>query len=118
MMTYKDILQRVSKAALLEQLAEESAELAKAALKLARIERHENPTPVTYDEAFRAMLEELADVRVCIDTLDDVIGPFDTLMLEREKYQRWVKRLNEFYSPGPEPVRQMQPGEKLHSDAE
>lgn len=33
--------------ALLEQLAEECSELAQAALKLARLERGENPTPKT-----------------------------------------------------------------------
>jgi hypothetical protein len=59
------ILRNISKAALLEQLAEECTELAKAALKLARIERDENPTPVTRDEAIEALCEELGDVYIC-----------------------------------------------------
>ena len=40
-------------AALLEQLAEESTELAHAALKQARIERDENPTPVSVLKSLR-----------------------------------------------------------------
>lgn len=40
-----DVLEMIGTAALLEQLAEESAELAQAALKMARKIRNENPTP-------------------------------------------------------------------------
>lgn len=42
-----DVLEMIGTAALLEQLAEESAELAQAALKMARKLRNENPTPKT-----------------------------------------------------------------------
>lgn len=45
------IIDEIGKAAMLEQLAEECTELAKAALKMARIIRNENPTPVTEEEA-------------------------------------------------------------------
>ena len=38
-----DVLEMIGTAALLEQLAEESAELAQAALKMARKIRNENP---------------------------------------------------------------------------
>ena len=40
------IIEEIGEAAMLEQLAEECTELAKAALKMARIIRKENPTPV------------------------------------------------------------------------
>lgn len=50
---------------MLEQLAEESAELTKAALKLARIKRKENPTPVQSDEALSNLIEEYTDVVQC-----------------------------------------------------
>lgn len=43
-----DVLEMIGTAALLEQLAEESAELAQAALKMARKLRNENPTPKTH----------------------------------------------------------------------
>jgi phosphoribosyl-ATP pyrophosphohydrolase len=65
----KEIVFRLPEAAVLEQMAEEAAELAKAALKLARIRRGENPTPVTEDEAYRALCEEMADVAVCAKVL-------------------------------------------------
>lgn len=45
-----DVLEMIGTAALLEQLAEESAELAQAALKMARKIRNENPTPKSHAE--------------------------------------------------------------------
>lgn len=55
-----EILQ-IGEAALLEQLAEECAELAHVALKMARIIRGENPTPKTLDETLpkRNIKEEI-----------------------------------------------------------
>ena len=57
------IIEEIGEAAMLEQLAEECTELAKAALKMARIIRKENPTPVTekdaianIDDAFGALV--------------------------------------------------------------
>ena len=41
------MIEKIGKPAMLEQLAEEAAELSQAALKLARVIRNENPTPVT-----------------------------------------------------------------------
>ena len=46
-----EIAKKLTKAAVLEQMSEEAAELAQAALKYARILRGENPTPVTEREA-------------------------------------------------------------------
>lgn len=60
----------IGPAALLEQLAEESAELAHAALKLARIMRGENPTPVEYHDAVRNLIEEYTDVIQCGEDLE------------------------------------------------
>lgn len=51
----------------LRQLAEESAELCQAALKVARVMHGE--TPVTLVEAQDRMLEEIADVEIMIDIL-------------------------------------------------
>lgn len=47
---------------MLEQLAEEAAELSQAALKLARVLRGENPTTVTRKEARKHLTEEYTDV--------------------------------------------------------
>lgn len=63
----KDIIIEIGEEALLEQIAEESAELAQASLKLARKMRGENPTPKTQDECVARVLEEIADVYLTID---------------------------------------------------
>ena len=80
---------------LLAQLAEEAAELGKAALKLRRVYTGVNPTPVTGKEAFENLLEELADVYTCVHVLG-----FDTLsnlgevqQIMRAKLARWAGRL-------------------------
>ena len=51
-MTEISILDMIGEPAMYEQLAEEANELAHAAQKMARIQRGENPTPVT-DEALK-----------------------------------------------------------------
>ena len=50
---------------LLAQLAEECSEAAKAALKLRRARDGVNPTPVSEEEAFGNLVEELADIYLC-----------------------------------------------------
>lgn len=79
--------------ALMEQLAEECAELSHACLKLARVEREENPTPCTWDEAFAMIQEEVNDVMLCIHVLglDEEIKYKD----QAKKMERWVERINE-----------------------
>ena len=92
----KKIAEKLSKAAILEQMAEEAAELAQAALKLARIIRGENPTPVTEDYAELSLQEEYCDVRVCARVLDEHICLLrGTTWLENQKMERWLKRLEE-----------------------
>jgi hypothetical protein len=87
----KEIKQKVSEAALYEQLAEECVELAHAALKLARIKRGENPTPVSAEEAMDAVMEEYTDLRLVAYVLE--IG-WDVEVFE-QKLLRWHKRLGE-----------------------
>lgn len=87
----REIRQKVSEAALYEQLAEECVELAHAALKLARIKRGENPTPVSAEEAMDAVMEEYTDLRLVAYVLE--IG-WDVEVFE-QKLLRWHKRLVE-----------------------
>ena len=63
------MIEYIGKPAMLEQLAEEATELAHAALKLARIYRAENPTPVTKREAKAHLIEEFTDVETCAKEL-------------------------------------------------
>lgn len=93
-----EIVLKLPKAALLEQAAEEAAELAQACLKLARIYRGENPTPVTEEKAIAKFKEEAADVYLCLSALDEVgyEVSFDALYDRmRTKLDRWVQRLED-----------------------
>ena len=64
-----DILNQIGEPAALEQLAEECTELGKAALKLARKMRGENPTPISVPACRQFLAEEVADVLVCLNVL-------------------------------------------------
>ena len=85
------ILEKIGKAAMLEQLAEEAAELAHAALKYARILRDENPTPVSMDDAIANLSEEVTDVSMCLDEMK--IYPVREIY--EAKRARWLGRLEE-----------------------
>lgn len=87
----RDIENIIGKAALLEQLAEESAELAKAALKQARIIRKENPTPITMETSQFNLREEFSDVIQCARELG-LIPNEDQI---HRKDIRWHNRVNE-----------------------
>ena len=90
------IFAKLGRAAVLEQLAEEAAEVAQAALKMARIIRGENPTPKTHMEARADLEEELADFRVCVEVLDrsDLIFDMEIIdHLSEVKMKRWLDRL-------------------------
>ena len=91
------IAEKIGQAALLEQTAEEAAELSHAALKLARILRGENPTPVDAVSARKALCEEYADLQVCVSELT-AYGYVDLATVVRimeSKRLRWEHRLQE-----------------------
>lgn len=83
---------------LLAGLAEESAELAQAALKYRRTFSNINPTPVTGAEAYENLLEEIADVELYLDQLR--LGYRFTEAnvkinhIKERKLQRWKERLS------------------------
>lgn len=83
-----NILQEIGEPAVLEQLAEECTELAQAALKLARILREENPTPVSRKEARDRLVDEKQDVMNCLYVHGNV-------GLNYEKLKRWEDRIRE-----------------------
>lgn len=87
----KEIIKQVGAPALFEGVAEEAVELAKAALKVARIMRKENPTPVTLDEAAREVVVEYSDLRVYLDILRILV---DAEVYD-DKKQRFIERLKE-----------------------
>lgn len=77
-------------AAVYEQLAEESAELAKAALKCARIVRGENPTPVTIAEALGDLKEKYTDMILVADELDLRVNT----TIYTKTLRRWYDRIH------------------------
>ena len=91
------IRSKLSQEELLCQLAEECAELSQAALKLRRVYGGKNPTPVKRAEAYHSILEEIADVALCVEVLE-----LNTLQAVAEiqktiniKKNRWAARLLE-----------------------
>lgn len=82
--------------ALLEQTAEECVELGHACLKLSRKMRNENYTPRTEEEIIDNLIEEIADVMLCIDELimgSDKISYEAIESWQISKSDRWFKRL-------------------------
>lgn len=82
----------IGEPAMLEQLAEECAELSKAALKASRVQRGENPTPVTSEEAWASLKEEYTDVIQCGIELGIQI---DKKQMD-QKLKRFCNRMQEF----------------------
>lgn len=79
-----------------DDLRRASMKLSKAALKLRRAEH--GTTPVSLTEATRAVLEECADVTVCIRALE-ALGVFNREELDnvmQEKLERWESRAMEY----------------------
>lgn len=85
---YKKVRELIPLPALYEQLAEEATELAKAALKVARIYRNENYTPLTVNEAFDNVIEEYTDVYICCKAL----MLYHSNEIENKKILRWIER--------------------------
>lgn len=86
----------IGEPALLEMCAEECSELAHAALKMARYERGENPTPVKPEDVKANLIEEAADVLLVLDTLLDMgrITPEGLESCMAKKRKRWESRIN------------------------
>lgn len=78
---------------LLMQLAEESAELAQACLKLCRAINGE--AQLNEHDAREHLREELADVRVCSGVLTNREDDWTIKNIAARKYRRWERRLNE-----------------------
>lgn len=76
---------------LLLQIAEECNELGQAALKLRRAKN--GLTPVSVEEAHKKLLEEIADVVLCLDVLGFGEDLITILNIMDYKLTRWKARL-------------------------
>lgn len=91
------IVDEIGLAAALEQCAEECMEFGHACLKLSRVIRKENPTPVTFEEAFEKFKEEYVDVVLT----SAIAGSHDKTWFDEdvfdimyaEKRKRWIERI-------------------------
>ena len=92
------VVQQVPVEEILCQLAEEASETAQAALKLRRTLSSVNPTPVTPEKAKAGLIEELADVLLCMSVLETagILNYSDQESIRQIKdfkLTRWCKRL-------------------------
>lgn len=100
-MDLMDAVRFLGEPAVLEQLAEECAELGQAALKMARLQRGENPTPKSWLDCKENLEEELADVTLCVQMVylsgndTDVADLNDVSEVVKVKRRRLLKRLKE-----------------------
>ena len=88
------MIEKIGEAAMLEQLAEEATELAHAALKLARIERGENPTPVLKEDAMDHIIEEYTDVVQCAEELS-LVPNREQIKLKKMRFEERWKEVHE-----------------------
>lgn len=87
----QDIISDIPMECRLEQLAEEASELSKAALKVLRILRKKNPTPVPIKEALDSLVEEYNDIIAC----GEVLGLRPDYFMIVSKLKRWKDRIKE-----------------------
>ena len=91
------IVEQYGQEYIFRQLAEESAELTQATLKMVRVMHDE--TPVRWQEAQEHLLEEIADVWIMKDMLTEVVlTPEARLKIEAiraEKEKRMQERMLE-----------------------
>lgn len=98
-MTYSEMLNyikaKVNYKERLAQLAEEATELAHAALKYRRTLDDENPTPVSSNEAFKNLIEEIDDIALLLETLALKWRVEFNSSSREKKLKRWVERLKD-----------------------
>lgn len=91
------IVEQYGQEYIFRQLAEESAELTQAALKMVRVMREE--TPVRWQEAQEHLLKEIADVWSMADMLAEVVltqeARFKIEAIRAEKEKRMRERMLE-----------------------
>ena len=83
----------------LNALNEECGELIQASAKLIRTMSETGFTPVSRMEAREHLIEEIADVSVCMTALHDVAPLSDVGEIITAKVNRWTERINAGQDP-------------------
>lgn len=83
-------------AEMLALLRAECGELSRAAMQLQLTIDPDNPSPKATSKAYRNVLEELADIGLCLDLLgiNNAIDRLRVDQIKREKAERLVERLH------------------------
>lgn len=90
--SFKYVSENLTEREKLEQLAEEAAELAQAALQLIRAKKlSNNSTPMTEDDANMNLAEEIDDVIMCVCLYYGGMPFVDVMAMP--KWKRWAERL-------------------------
>ena len=97
---FEHVVKVLDKRTVLEQLAEESSEVTKEALKVIRAESFSNNrTPISRQDAINKLIEEINDFRMIISMLKpkytelDEALPEDKDIINNPKWKRWAHRL-------------------------
>lgn len=97
---FEHVVKVLDKRTILEQLAEESSEVTKEALKVIRAESFSNNrTPISRQDAINKLIEEINDLRMIISMLKpkypelDEALPEDNDIINNPKWKRWAHRL-------------------------
>ena len=86
------MINEIGEPAMLEMLAEELVECAHEVLKLARVLRHENPTPRTEKEVRTSLREEWTDVVQCAKELSLDVN-WNQIEVKKKRFEeRWRER--------------------------
>ena len=86
--------EKIGKAAMFEQTAEECVELSHVCIKMARKLRGENFTPKTFEELNNNLHEEIADVLICLEELEidnDILQMWEERKKARMKVRLGIK---------------------------
>lgn len=87
------MINEIGEPAMLEMLAEELAECSHETLKLARVLRHENPTPKTEKEVRTSLRGEWTDVVQCAKELNLDVDWNQIEMEKRRFEERWNEKM-------------------------
>ena len=94
---FEYVVKVLDKRTVLEQLAEESSEITKAALKVIRADKLSNSTTsITYEDSIENLIEEINDVRMIISILKHKYTelnntlPEDKEILKNPNWKRWA----------------------------
>ena len=97
---FEHVVKVLDKRTVLEQLAEESSEVTKEALKVIRAESFSNNrTPISRKDAINKLIEEINDLRMIINLLKlkypelDNALPEDNDIINNSKWKRGAHRL-------------------------